>query len=214
MSENIYNLKINLTQYPMCNICKKKELDFLLQQIFQTGYDIMYPKHSSTDPLVGKITSLENTLDKLIGIGSSKKGELAEIILASHITSRYGDIVYIDTAHTPHSGDAHIKFDGSDTTIMLESKNYINKVAKDEIDKMKFDMIHSNITWGIFISWNSSIINMKEFDIDFFHEKGKTYHIIYIANLSSDIDRLDLALQLIRKLISYTMNNNITWIQK
>jgi hypothetical protein len=211
-----YNFNLNLEKYPLLQKLKKNELNQMIETIFKTGYDTIFPTSVSSDPLVGKITSLESTLERLIGIGSSKKGELAEIILESHINSRYGDISYMDMSQVNHSGDAHIKFDGLDTTIMLESKNYTTKVNKDEIDKMKSDMIHCNIRWGIFISWNSNIIGKKEFDLEIFHEKGIQYHTIYISNLSSDIDRLDLGIQLIRKLIQYTDNKlldkNITWI--
>jgi len=206
-------IKINLDDYPHLNKIKKNELDSVMNLIFKTGYECIFPTNKSSDPLVNKITSLENTLERLIGIGSSKKGEMGEIILEQHIKSRYGDINYTDMSQTNHSGDAHITFDGNNTKIMLESKNYTNKVNKDEVEKMKFDMIHTNITWGIFLSWNSNIIDKREFDIEIFHEKGTTYHIIYISNLSSDIDRLDLAIQLVRKLINHiNTDSNITWI--
>ena len=209
------NITINCEYYPMLSNFKTQELDKITKLIFKTGYEIIFPSKPSNDPLVGKITSLENTLERLIGIGngSSKKGELAEYILASIIKTRYGDIDYFDTSQKIHSGDAHIKFDGNDTKIMLESKNYTTKVNKDEIEKMKYDMINCNIKWGIFISWNSNIIDKKEFDIELFHDKGITFQIIYISNLSNDIDRLDLAIQLVRKLIVINNDMTISWVQ-
>lgn len=205
---------INLEDYPILKKFKKNELDNILETIFSTGYNTLFPTIQSTDPLVGKIASLETTLERLMGIGSCKKGELAETILESNIKSRYGDISYTDMSQVSHSGDAHILFDGIDIPIMLESKNYTNKVNKDEVDKMKHDMVYSNIRWGIFISWTSLIIDRKEFDIEIFHDKGIQYHIIYISNLSSDIVRLDLAIQLVRKLIQFTDNktNSMKWI--
>ena len=207
-----YNLNINLDKYPVLQKFKKTELDQIIETIFNTGYETIFPSKISSDPLVGKITSLETTLERLLGIGSSKKGALAEVILESHIKSRYGDIMYQDMSQISHSGDAHILIDN--TNVILESKNYINKINKDEIAKMKYDMIHTNMRWGIFISWASTIIDKKEFDIEIFHEKGAQYFCIYVYNLLSDIDRLDLAIQLIRKLIKYTdmKNGNITWI--
>ena len=207
-----YNFCINLDNYPVLKKFKKNELDKIIETTFTTGYETIFPTKISSDPLVGKITSLETTLERLMGIGSCKKGELAEVILESHMKSRYGDITYQDMSQTSHSGDAHISFDN--TIIMLESKNYTNKVNKDEVEKMRKDMIHTNIRWGIFISWSSNIIDKKEFDIEIFHEKGIQYFCIFVSNLSSDIDRLDLAIQLIRKLIKYTdtKDGNITWI--
>ena len=209
------NITINNEDYPMLSNFKTQELDKITKLIFKTGYEIIFPSKPSNDPLVGKIISLENTLERLIGIGngSSKKGEMAEYILASIIKTRYGDIDYFDTSQKTHSGDAHIKFDGNDTKIMLESKNYTTKVNKDEIEKMKYDMVNCNIKWGIFISWNSNIIDKKEFDIELFHDKGITFQIIYISNLSNDIDRLDLAIQLVRKLIIFNNDMTISWVQ-
>ena len=213
---NIHNYKLDLSLYPFLEKLKKKELQETLELIFSTGYETMFPSNIISTPLISKINTLESTLEKLIGISSSKKGAIAELALESHITSRYGDISYTDMSQENHSGDAMIKFDTNDTMIMLESKNYTNKVNKDELNKMKFDMISCNIRWGIFISWNSNIIDKKEFDIEIFHEKGIQYYIVYISNLSSDIDRLDLAIQLIRKLIHHTDNKlldkNINWI--
>ena len=209
-----YNFTINLEEYTILQKLKKTELDQICKTIFKNGYETIFPTKQSSDPLVGKIASLESTLERLMGIGSSKKGEMAELVLSSHIKSRYGDVSYNDMSHTPHSGDAHINFDGCDTTIMLESKNYTTKVNNDEVDKMKMDMINTNIKWGIFLSWNSNIIDKREFDIEIFHDKTIQYHIIYVSNLSSDIDRLDLAIMLIRRLIHYSSgtNTNVLWI--
>jgi hypothetical protein len=74
-------------------------------------------------------------------------------------------------------------------------------------------MISCNIKWGIFISWNSNIIEKKEFDIEFFHDKGNLYYIVYVSNLSYDVDRLDLAIQLVRKLIVLNNEKEVSWIQ-
>jgi len=86
--------------------------------------------------------------------------------------------------------------------IMLESKNYINTVNKDEIIKLQNDMINHHIKWGLFLSFNSKIQGMKEIDFEIFNHNNENYHIIFVSNLSNDISKLDFSLSLIRKLLN------------
>ena len=190
------------------------------KKIFKSGYECHYPNKNletniENSRLVNKIDTLENVLEKLIGVSSSsmKKGELAENILENIITNKFGDIKYTPMAQVNHSGDAWLNFDSFNETVMLESKNYTVKVNKDEITKMKNDMITNNIQWGIFVSFNSQIQGYREFDIDTFNHQGKVYTIVFLSELSKDIDRIDMAIQVIRKLImNYSKLNSFPWV--
>ena len=74
-------------------------------------------------------------------------------------------------------------------------------------------MINNNIKWGILISFNSLIQNMKEFDYYTFNHNNQTYSIIAISNLSQDIHKLDLGLQIIRKLIlNFNNEKQFPWV--
>jgi hypothetical protein len=96
---------------------------------------------------------------------------------------------------------------------MLESKNYTSTVNKDEIIKLQSDMITHNIIWGILVSFNSMIQGFKELDFHTFLHNNQTYSIIMISYLSSDYHKLDLGLQIIRKLILKFDNFiNFPWI--
>jgi hypothetical protein len=234
------NLKLKNDIYPILFKLKKKELNKISNVIFKTGYDIMYPQINETNikekkeynelinkldelkkdlispQLNDKISSLESSLEKLIGIScnSSKKGEFAENVLETIITQRYGDITYKKTNTIPHSGDAWLYLP-DEKIIMLESKNYTTTVNKDELIKMENDMKTNNILWGLFISFNSNIQGLKEMDYHTFTHNNQIYNIIAISNLSIDINRLDLGLTIIRKLIN--MPNSDTcfpWIIK
>ena len=88
-------IDINPNEYPMLNNFNKETKDSIIQEIFKTGYNIHFPsinkieenhqyhelltKINNTD-ISNKLSSLEQTLSKLIGISSnsSKKGEIAD----------------------------------------------------------------------------------------------------------------------------------------
>lgn len=161
-----------------------------------------------------KIESLEKSLNKLIGISNNsyKKGNIGENILEELFSQRYGDIIFERKNLTPHSGDAWL-FLPDNTTIILESKNYTTTVNKDEITKLENDMKNNNIKWAILVSFNSLIQNMKELDYYTFNHNNETFSIITISNLSQDIHKLDLGLQIIRKLINiFNKEKQFPWV--
>jgi hypothetical protein len=139
---------------------------------------------NNKNDLGNKLTNLESSLSKLIGISnnSSKKGEFAEHLLEEIFNKRYGDITFEKTNHIPHSGDAFLTI-GDNMKIMLEIKNYQTTVNKDEITKLEYDMIYNNIRWSLMTSFNSSIQGMKELDLHTFTNNNTTYFIIMISNL-------------------------------
>jgi hypothetical protein len=228
------NLELVENDYEMLFKLKKRARDRLVKQIFNTGYNIHFPNMDSEltnqqevlvmiqslkDEILNpdisyKIDSLETSLSKLIGLSSnsSKKGEFAENLLEDIIKKRYGDIEFKDTSKIPHSGDAWLTF-SDNGIVMLESKNYNVTVNKDEIDKMERDMKEHNIKWGIFVSWNSSIQGKREFDIHTFSHEGNNYIIVMISNLCIDNSRLDLGIQLLRKLkLNFSDLKKFPWI--
>jgi len=237
-----FTLKLDEKEYPMLNNFKKKELDKYLLKIFKTGYQIHFPSNDKIEQQLehnellerietikeelkdqinnseigDKINSLESSLTKLIGLSSNscKKGNFGENVLEEIFSKRYGDIQFERKSNVAHSGDAWLYLpDGK--LIMLESKNYTTTVNKDEITKLQSDMINHHIKWGILTSFNSSIQGMRELDLHTFNHNNETYFTIMISNLSSDIHKLDLGLQIIRKLM-LTINDlpQFPWIIK
>ena len=222
-------IEINPDEYPMLNNFNDESRNIIIKEIFKTGYNIHFPsldkieenhqyhellsKINSSD-ISHKLSSLETSLSKLIGISSnsSKKGEMAEILLENIINDRYGDIKFESKSQTPHSGDAWLYLPDN-KIIMLESKNYTSTVNKDEIIKLQSDMITHNIKWGIMVSFNSMIQGMKELDFHTFLHNHETFSIIMISNFSTDYHKLDLGLQIIRKLIlKFDDISNFPWI--
>jgi len=234
------NIKLNINEFPILNQLKKKDLELQIYKIIKTGYNIYFPSLKEINnnielneikeqinnikvdiknelnciDITHKINSLEVSLNKLIGISSnsSKKGSYGENYLEEIINQRYGDIKYEKKNHIPHSGDAWLYLPDN-KIIMLESKNYITPIKKEEINKLQFDMLTNNIKWSLLISLNSSIQGMKELDFYTFTHNNETYSIIMISNLSTDLHKLDLGLQIIRKLINiFNDINNFPWI--
>lgn len=225
-------LNLNTDDYPILNNINKEDVDDFILKIFNTGYQIHFPKYQITEHnhmmlkinelqdsiknlnIIDHIESLDMSLNKLIGLSSNsnKKGHFAENILENIFETRYGDIKFDRKSQTAHSGDAWLILPDN-TIIILESKNYNTTVNKDEIIKLQNDMIEHHIKWGVMISFNSQIQGMKELDYHTFIHNNETYSIVMISNLSSSISKLDLGLQIIRKLIIQLNDKlNFPWL--
>jgi hypothetical protein len=240
MSQIQVSFILNASEYSHLKMLKKSALDTILKEIFKIGYDIYFPpkeykaqqvelntlftklnnfKDEIKDEINNsatseKITCLESSLSKLIGLSSNscKKGNFGENVLEEIFNQRYGDIQFERKSNTPHSGDAWLYLPDN-KIIMLESKNYTTVINKDEINKLQSDMITHHIKWGVLASFNSNIQGMKELDFHTFLHNSETYGIIMISNLSTDIHKLDLGLQIIRKLIVCVDNlEDFPWV--
>lgn len=235
------NLKINKADFPVLDTIKKKDLNKILLNILQTGYDIHFPslnkiennieykellttiqtlknefkEELNNSEIKEKIGLLESSLNKLIGLSSnsSRKGNLAENILEEIFSKRYGDIQFERKSQVAHSGDAWLYLPDN-KIIMLESKNYTTVVNKDEIIKLQSDMINHHIRYGLLVSFNSNIQGMKEMDLHTFIHNKETYSVICISNLSNDLHKLDLGIQILRKLINHLDLSASDWIFK
>lgn len=230
------NLKLYKNEFPMLNNFKKEEINKIALDIFKSGYQIHFPNQNKIEQQIhyngiiqkidtlkdeiinseftSKLDSLENNLSKLIGLSTNsyKKGNFGENILEEIFQQRYGDIQFERKSHIPHSGDAWLYL-SDNQIIMLESKNYTSTIGKDETIKMQNDMINHHIKWGIFLSFNSMIQGMKELDLHTFNHNNELYYIIMISNLALDFHKLDLGLQIIRKLMTnFTNLNKFPWI--
>ena len=168
------------------------------------------------DKINEKIELLNNSLTKLLGLqnASSKKGELAENIIQHAFTTRYGDLLYEDKSQIAHSGDAWVHLPDN-KIIMIETKNYTNTVNKGEIEKMEYDMKFNNIRFCLFLSLNAPIQGFRDMDFHTFTNNGENYFAIMISNLSNNISKLDLAFNMMRKLIDMLNSpDKFPWIQK
>ena len=225
-------LTIDYDEYPILKNIPKEKLQEKLNEIFKIGYNIYYPTFqtpqyseiiSHIDCLQSDIkqlnikeyiVTLDQSLNRLIGLSSNsnKKGNFAENVLENIFETRYGDIKFERKSGVAHSGDAWLYLPDN-TIIILESKNYTTTINKDEILKLQHDMVNHNIRWGIMCSFNSPIQGMRELDFHTFTHNNKTHSIVMISNLSNNILKLDLAIQIQRKLISQFNDRTVfPWI--
>ncbi len=226
---------IKQEDYPQIFKLYKRDRTKKLETIFRTGYDIHYPnfedsnnieyhtilqsideiKNASNNGMNSKFSELIDSIHKLTGINnnSSKRGEVGENMLEEVFKKRYGDIVYDNKAKTPHSGDAWLHLPDK-KIIMLESKNYTQRVGKDEVEKMESDMKTNHIKFGVFVSWSSQVQNRKDLDFHTFCHNSETYMVVIISNLGDDIIKLDLGLQIIRELAeNFNDIKKFQWLQ-
>jgi len=211
---NNITLTLDLSRYPLLKDINKENLNDILYNLIDLGYDMKFRiSANQADSVIcvteqpsmesciynqisilnkhyantdSSISELNTTLHKLIGISSNstKKGCFAEGILEHTFKNRYGDIRFEQTASTAHSADAWLHLPDH-AIIMLESKNYTNTVAKKELDKFENDMITHNVRWGIMISFNSAISGMRELDYHVFTHNKQTFVIFIISNVQN-----------------------------
>lgn len=211
---NTFNVQLTISKdkYPRLFDMLKKERDKKVLEIFDYGYNKLFPKvdnikNENVDVLIPVVSELTSRLDMLMGIGSNsaKKGELAENILEELIIKKYPMYQYISKAKTPHCGDGWLIV--NDKTIMMESKNYTSSISKDEVIKMQNDMITNNIRYGIFVSWQSKVQTFKDLDFIVFENNKYNYYIFLISNLNEYLPLIDIAIQFMSKFTIQNENN-------
>ena len=122
--------------------------------------------------------------------------------------------MYEDKSQIPHSGDAWLIL-SDNKIVMIEIKNYTSTINKSEIEKMEYDMKHNNIRFCLFLSLNASIQGFRDMDFHTFTHNGNMYFAIIVSHLSNNINKLDLAFIMIRKLIDIMSSpDKFPWIQK
>ena len=233
----VSTIVLNKDKFPRLFELSEEKVNSYIEKFVTLGYNNYFPNLSNEispdDPvnrisnqliqlqsqihnpeLLDTVNNLKDQVDSLLGLNkfSNKKGEVSENVIEKIIKSRYGDLEYEVTRSTPHKGDGIITLP-SNIQILTEVKNYTNKVDNHEVDKLKRDMIEHNMKWGLFISFNSSIINCRDLDIKTFQNNGDTFTIIFLGNLGMDITRLDIGINLFRLIISKLNNlENFPWI--
>jgi hypothetical protein len=213
---NTFNVQLTISKdkYPRLFDMLKKEREKKILEIFDYGYNKLFPKidvkninNENVDILIPVVSELTSRLDMLMGIGnnSAKKGELAENVLEELINKKYPMYEYQSKSKTPHCGDGWLII--KDKTIMMESKNYTSSVNKEEVVKMQNDMITNNIRYGIFVSWQSKVQTFKDLDFFVFENNKTIYNIFIISNLNEYLPLIDIAIQFMVKLTLQNENN-------
>ena len=179
--------------------------------LFKIGYQTVHPKDSRTSIglISNKIDKLDTVIENLLGIhsNSSKRGKFGEDYLFSIIKKHHPNININPTRYLPHHGDAVLifpqKVNNWKIRVMLEVKNYTKNIDLTEINKLKYDMEFTGYRFAIITSLQSGFVNRHSLNYEQFKVKNRTKYIIYVPHLSSCIEKLDLAILLINKIIQF-----------
>lgn len=164
-----------------------------------------------------KINKLTSIIEDLFGISntSNKKGEISEDFIYTLFDNKFKDYCYDKKRHIPHNADGELN-SPSGLKCLVEVKNYNKSVDQKEIDKFKFDLYHTNINYGLFISLKTGIIGKKGIDYEIINHNNKNFHIIYISNTANDSYKLESSILLLESIYKYQNNNkaknNVDWV--
>jgi hypothetical protein len=146
------------------------------------------------------LDQLNRTTHELYGLSkSNKKGGVLEDAIEDTIKKNFTDYSYTNTASVPHHGDGLLE-SPSGLKAILEMKNYTHTVGSEQIAKLKYDMKHTGILYGLMVSTNSSIQGHKSIDIESFDQDGTKYCIVYISWIHGEPHKLNTGIALLEHL--------------
>lgn len=181
-------------------VAKYLLLEWINKQNNKTNNDI-------DNNLCNIINELTQTTKDIFGLSktSQKRGEIIENNIYHIFENNYQNYAFIKTNHIPHHADA--KFITPDNQeILIELKNYKTYVDKKEIDKLKFDMKHTKIKYGLFLSIQSGIAGKKTIDIEIFDHD---YTIVYISYVFDEIHKIQTGITLLETLNKMNTIKNV-----
>lgn len=154
---------------------------------------------SSIDDTKISVNSISNIF---LHKNSSNKGRMSENILETLLSQTFPNYTIERTSSDSHSGD-FILTTSLKPSILIENKDYDKNVNKDEIDKFIRDIDQNNLS-GILISQHSGISNKHNFSIEFHNNNI----LLYIHNCKYDMDKIQLAVDIIYSLHDYMTQND------
>lgn len=158
------------------------------------------------------INTIKPAIDNISNIflhkNSSVKGKVSENILEVLLSKTFPSYIIQRTSSEARSGDFILRNETSNISrpaILLENKDYDKNVNTDEINKFIRDVKEHSIC-GILVSQNSGISTKNNFDI----EIKDNNILIYIHNCNYDMDKIQLAVDIIYSMNDIIIKNNNT----
>ena len=131
---------------------------------------------------------LDLMLEKL---GNNNKGKISENILNFNLQNIYPTAEIRNVVNQPHSGDFWL-IRKDKPVIIIENKNYEDKVYTTEVQKFIDDMNEHNLC-GIMISQKSTIVHRQNFEIEI--HNGNI--AVYIHECNYDQEKIKIAVQIV-----------------
>lgn len=162
---------------------EEKNHNNFLNHILNLGFNqykkLQNEKIDNTNPISNKIDNLHSLFNELkleqqilfnelkieqqnnllLLNKNTNKGNLGENIVYTFFSNNNYQIE--DTSEIPHAGDLKLFLPEINQYVLIEIKNYKNSVDQKQIDKFYYDIEHTGIKLGIFISLTSKIVNLK-----------------------------------------------------
>jgi len=150
--------------------------------------------------LNSNLEQISTTTKELYGISkSNKKGGVFENSIEDIFFSSFPDYTYTNTSGQAHHGDGLLE-SPSGLKAIVEMKNYTYTINSEQIAKLKYDLKHTGISWGLMLSTNSSIQGRKSIDIETFDQDGSNYCIVYISHAYGEPHKLNTGISLLEHL--------------
>lgn len=150
--------------------------------------------------LNSNLEQINTTTKELYGISkSNKKGGVFEDAIEEIFKKNFQDYTYTNTSTQPHHGDGLLE-SPSGLQAIIEMKNYTHTINSDQITKLKYDLKHTGVRWGLMLSTNSSIQGRKSVDIEIFDQDGTEYCIVYISHLYGEPHKINTGIALLEHL--------------
>jgi len=197
--QNVISQELNTAKNNSDNNTKT-QIDLLqhnISDIFKTINTTFNNISNSIDDTKSTINNVSNKL-----LNSSNKGKISENILEILLSKTFPTYIIERTSSESHAGDFMLKTNNK-PDILIENKDYDKNVNTDEITKFIRDITENNVC-GILVSQNSGISTKNNFEIDF---KDNNI-LIYIHNCNYDMDKIQLALDIIYSLNDYISKND------
>jgi len=208
----MYKLNIDFNKYS--KLKDVKNINEELLRLIDIGYNITYNTNidSSLKILSIQNENLFNILNNNICKIDSKffgqnKGIVGEQSIEEILKNKFKNVIYKNTSKIPHNGD--FELDYNNIKILLEIKTYSQIVSCEQIEKLYFDMKHTNINYGIFISNYSNITKHPEFDIDIFSHNSQYYFVIFISHFIENIQKLNIALKILYSISNVSFSKTV-----
>jgi len=178
-----------------------------LIELIETNNLVLHQKIEENS-VKSKLDEMTSVITKLTGISntSNKKGELSEKMIEQILQTKFPGLTYEQTRHIPHSGDGKLHFP-ENCDVLIEIKNYSYAVNVDEVEKFTFDMKFTNIKFGIFLSLQTPIRGILNFDYKQFIHNNNLYHQIFIGCLNQNYDLLNAGIMMVRQLFKIQIND-------
>lgn len=176
----------------------------LLLNIQQPILDATTKQQTNQDKM---FSSLEEFLDRYRN-NSSFKGKFAENHLKLILEENIDNAEIINKSQTSHSCDLLLNRGVNKPKILIESKNYTDKVPTTEIDKFKSDCKGLK-THGIILSQFSKITLKSNYQIEFEEHENKKYILVYVSDVKDDFCKIQIAINIIDILSDKIKETNI-----